>query len=107
MTGLAWFISPAGIPTSIDDGSLWMISRSSVGVGAACDGDDRDLVPLLIDAIDHPVGATPSAVTVLQRRLEAFADALWVSPQWAYDERVGRKRDRLGETLGKLAARGG
>lgn len=82
-------------------------SGSSVRIGTVCDGNDGDKVSRLVDAVDHPVGSTAGAVPVLQRWLEAFADALGVVEQWAHDELVGGRRDGLGEAVGELAAGGG
>ena len=84
-----------------------MLSVGAVGVGAVCDGNDGDLVSFLIDAIDHPVGPAMSAVTVVQRCLEALADAPGVVQQGAHDELVRGERDRPGKSLGELAARAG
>lgn len=51
-------------------------SVRSVNVGAMFDGYDGDLAPPIIDAVDHPVVTTASAVQPLETQLQRFADAV-------------------------------
>lgn len=56
----------------------------------------------LIDPVDHAVGATTGAVSIVERRTEPLTDALRIVEQRPDDELMRRKRDRLGQVLGEL-----
>jgi hypothetical protein len=66
------------------------------------DGDDSHAMASIIDPIYDAIGATTSAVPILERRAEPLADALRVVEQRPDDELVRRERDRLGQLLGEL-----
>ncbi|GAA1142873.1 hypothetical protein GCM10009606_23040 [Nocardioides aquiterrae] len=78
---------------------------SAVGVGPAHDRHHGDDATLIVDAVDHPIGAASSTVAVVQRRAEPLADALGVLQQRTDDEVVGSEGHRLRQLLGELATR--
>jgi hypothetical protein len=55
------------------------------------DGDDSHAMASIIDPIDDAISATTSAVSIVERRMEPFTDALRVVEQWPDDELVRRK----------------
>jgi hypothetical protein len=65
-------------------------------------GDDSHAVVGIIDPVDHAIGATTGAVSIIERRTELFTDALRIVEQRPDDELVRRKRDRLWQALGEL-----
>ena len=76
--------------------------NSPIGVGSANDGDDSHAVVGIIDPVDHPIGATTGAASIIERWTEAFTDPLRVVEQRPNDELVCSKRDRLRQVLGEL-----
>jgi hypothetical protein len=76
--------------------------NSPIGVGSANDGDDSHAVVGIIDPVDHPIGATTGAVSIIERWTEAFTDPLRVVEQRPNDELVCSKRDRLRQVLREL-----
>src|SRR5512144_494860 len=67
---------------------------SPVGVGSAHDADDSHAMMLLVDPVDHAVGATSGAVSILERRTKPLPTPVWVVEQWADDEVVRREGHR-------------
>jgi hypothetical protein len=74
----------------------------TICVGSGDDRNNTDDALSLIDSVDDSVGATPSAVTIAERRLQTLADSVRVVQQGSNDELVRREGDRLGKYLGKL-----
>ena len=73
-----------------------------MGVGSANDGDDSHAMVCIIDPVDHPIGATMGAVSIIERWTEAFTGPLRVVEQRPTDELVRSKGERLRHVLGEL-----
>jgi hypothetical protein len=54
-----------------------------VRIGSVLDGRDRDGAGHTIDAVDHPVVATPGAVQLFRARIQRLAYAVGVCRQGA------------------------
>jgi hypothetical protein len=52
--------------------------------------------PLLIDAVDDSISASPGAMTTVDWADQRLAHSLWVLREWANTEFKDRCRDRLG-----------
>ena len=64
--------------------------------------DDADRARLVVDAVDHAVGAPTGTVSILQRGMKPLAHTVGVVQQRANEELVGGRRNRLRESLGEL-----
>src|SRR3712207_1551113 len=78
-------------------------TAGAIRIPAVGDIDDGHRVTVVVDAVDDPVGAAARAVPVLQRGRELLADPLRTVQQWAGDEFVRGRGDRLRQVLGGLA----
>ena len=56
-------------------GRAW---NSPIDVESANDGDDSHAMVGIIDPVDHPIGATTGAVSIIERWTDAFTDPLRV-----------------------------
>ena len=73
-----------------------MAISDTVCIRSAKYADDRDAPALVVDPVEHAVGAAPRAVAVIQRRSQLLADPVRIVEQGTDDEVVGRERDRFG-----------
>ena len=80
---------------------------SSVGVAPVCDIYDRHHTGLIVDPVDHPVGATAGAEPVIHWRKQPLANPVRIGKQGASDELVGRRGNSLRESFAQGAANGG
>lgn len=53
-------------------------SSPPVDLAAVCDIDDVDVVLLVVDEVDDPVGGSACSVQAKQRAEQRLADAVWV-----------------------------
>ena len=72
-----------------------------------CHVDHGHRSAVVVDAVDNPVGATPGAMTIVQRGAELLADPVGIVEQWPDDELVGGCGDGFRQMFGELPARGG
>jgi hypothetical protein len=70
-----------------------------VRIPAVCDVDDRHGSRRVVAAVDDAVGASPGAVTIIERGVEALADSLRVVQQRPDDELVCGEGNSLGQML--------
>ena len=69
------------------------------------DSKDDDRSRLLLDPIEHPVAAAPSAVDARKLVAKLASDSMWVVDQSRRDEVDGGCRDDLRQILGDGSAR--
>lgn len=61
-----------------DAGEWATAAELAVGVGSVHDADDGDQSVLIVDPINHAVGAPSGAVAVVERRTEPASDSMRV-----------------------------
>jgi hypothetical protein len=76
----------------------------AVSIAAESAVYDRHYAGLVVDAVDHPVGATPGAEPVVHRGEKPFADPVGIGEQRAGDEFLGGCRDSFGQGFAQCAA---
>jgi hypothetical protein len=72
---------------------------SAVSIAAVSHVYHRHYAGLIVDAVDHPVGATAGAEPVVHRREKPFADPVRVGEQGAGDELIGSRRNGFRQRL--------
>jgi hypothetical protein len=82
-----------------------LLSSATVGIGTVEYAYDGDLLPLVVNSVEHAVGAAAGAVAIIQRRPQLLAHPARIIEQWTDDELIGSKCHRFGKSLGKLPFR--
>jgi hypothetical protein len=77
----------------------------SVNVGAVFDSRNSGQVALVVDAVDHPVAASPGAVQAGEAELELLADPVGIGSQGTVRKFHRCRRDLLWDSAQRAAGR--
>jgi len=101
---MAGFLDVSRVRTPMLSRGL-LSSFGTVCVRAAEHADDGDSLTLVVDPVEHAVGAAACAIAVVQRGAELLAHAVRIVEQWTDDELIGSERHRFGKFFGQLFSR--
>lgn len=79
-----------------------LLSLRTVCVRAAEHANNGDLLTLVVNSVEHAVGAAACAMAIVQRWSELLAHAVGIVEQWTDDELIGSERRRFGKLFGQL-----